>query len=238
MDSGMKFFLNLNGYAIYLCKYQYIDPYRNSKENGNYFLCLKNGQANDYQIYFSFSNQNIDEFDKDKFIEEFKNFKIINDENAVIVISVINKNRLTDVANNENEERAYLPFLNQFHSILYDANSRLTFARKNVLPTLKLVKRDDTDEKFFDFVETKLGNFASQIDIRNRKFANILEENTDNGGGITNGNMELGQNNDKPKVKKLTSKNTHFGFSSFSFVLLTLVLSIFLGIGIAILLIK
>ena len=162
--------------------------------------------------------------------------------NAVIVISVINRHKLAEIATNENEERFYLPFMNQFHSVLYDANQRLVAGGKKVFPALKLVKRDDTDEKFFDLVETKLGNFASQVDLRENKYMGLFEDDTESTGA--NPVNAMGENNDmtmsqsKPKVKTLVPKGNHHGFSNFTFICLVLILSIVFGIGTALLLIK
>ena len=197
-----------------------------------YYLCMSNNDVNDYTFYVGFPTKDVNY----QAAYEIKNeitmiFDMLYQLNpgSVYLFCEIDYQRLEEAAN-DNDNLLYNLLLNDVHDITKDAYA--LFNEVNVEQTLYFIKQSNADTKFINWIDLKLDGFIDIIKINDikRKINKLKDDNTVE---ITFSNNQQITNLDNNIVKAPS-----YGFMNITFIGSILLLSIVLGIYIAIILIK
>lgn len=233
--------------------------YKFVRENiGTYYLCVPTRNVDEYSMYVGFPNREFGNLSNDEIISEINKVSSVVTSlniNGVYVLPVIPYTDLVQ-ASLENDDNAYRDiFWNKVTPITTEIYTMLEGKFKN---KRNMVKRDDCDRKFIDWIvleSIKYGNeligaveYSSLVDGygQGKKADNVILEDspislTQNNDVIAPVNHELDEINkkrNKHTLRRVKEKNASLGFSSIKFIVITLLLSLVIGISIGYLLIK
>lgn len=224
----------------------------NANNSHKYYLSMPNKNIDTCQLYIGFPTIDMNSFDKEQTIDEINKYaKIIHklDPNGLYLFSNLSFNELKE-ASNDNDNKLYNILLNKLHFITKDAYDAITINNSVTINSqIYAIKQNSDDTKFIDWLELKLNGFIipltgnkliKEYNKANNTSSNLVEDtgNSDFGARGFSGNGISNTKSDT-KVKKLVKPQSgRKGFSSFSFIILTLILALFMGIGLAYLLIK
>lgn len=216
----------------------------NANNSLTYYLSMPNKDINNCQLYLGFPTLEMNTYDNELTITEInKMAEIIHkiNPNGIYLFCNLPFNELYE-ASNDNDDKLYGILFNKLHIITKDAYDAISTNNDVfVNPKILAIKQNNIDTKFVDWLEIRLNDFIDGITYKSllRELTTIQDDgNSDfgtrsnNGGSITNTKSDV-------KVKKLVKPQTgRKGFSSFAFIILILVIALFMGVGLAYLLIK
>ena len=221
MDN-MKIVLALDNYSIY--------------DYDTYYLCVPNNTSNFYHLFIGFSLLDLKSLEKE---DLYKEIRKIGDslnyayKNAVYILPVINAN-LLEMAVLENDNRLYNKILrNYIQPITADIHSKFLSDKVYFSHIIKFIKQNDVDNKFISWISMKLGNdfvreitFNLNVDVNDEEenSRKILEDVT-----IDHEMDEIWIKNQEKLIDDDLKPAISFGFSSLSFILMVLTISIVLG---------
>lgn len=222
-------------------------------EDNKYFLSLpdKNYLHPSLALAFSSHYQNSSNTEEvRKEITEISDKIQFDNQDMIIAMPLIPYDSLRE-AGTTNDYYLYQRLLTKLHEITIDINRRITDNKANISlnQVIAVITQNDTDKNLADWLEMAFGSkYFKSISLTQKESSDFkvhvapINQEAYDGGSDGNSGLNLGglisNENVKTLVKKPPKPTTHHGFSSFPFILLTLTLSIIVGITLAILLIK
>jgi len=228
-----------NDYVLYL-------EYDNT--GSKYYLCIPTGNEMNYQIFFGLDKDNMD---SDEIINGIVNTYsniIEGKKNIIYINSIIGINDLIEAAK-DNDQRLYNYLLDKIHQTINHAYEIIIKEKLAVIDSvITMVKKDDDDAKFIDWLETNMPMYIHSISLNIDRPYELDDMNplpfvdtSDNGGGnlLTGGigDSNLLTQNKGVSKKKKPKKNNH-GFGNIILIIILLMIVFVVGISIAYILIK
>ena len=230
MEKNKKVYLTNSKYTIY-----------EFQDDTKYYLSIPKEKQEDYQIFVSFPNKDIDSLkpeDKEQEIRSINDMLIKTEPNAIYLLCCLSKNEIEEFASYNDSSSSFYKRLQ--HKVLktlsktFDNLKNITY----IFPVC-LIKQNEFDSKLIDLLEINAGSYLKSIkltDIKQNYYDLIFNETmafqpidpTSGGPTISKDNV---------KVKKLIPPSKK-GFTTIYNISLTILLSLIIGIGIAYLLIK
>ena len=218
----MKIILALDSYSIY--------------DYDTYYLCVPNNASNFYHLFIGFSMLNLKDLEQE---ELYKEIRKIGDslnysyKNAVYVLPVIEPKILME-ATLENDDRLYNRLLKKYiQPVTADIHSKFLNSKIYFSHIIKFIRQNDQDSKIISWISMKLGHdYVREITF------NITENVPDD---IEQGKKELPEVTIDHEMDDIWIKQQEemidddlkpaisFGFSSLSFILMVLTISLVLG---------
>lgn len=249
----------LEDYSIYKVK---------NEIAGYYYLCIPNDNMIGCQIYFGFNDKNLDNVSDDDIILMIRdvNDKIYKiDNNSVYIVPDLQMNYLNELTT-INDTKDYMKFTSEIiHPIVYEIHEKLIkyeMNEDNINNNIQIVTKNDVDRKIAGGLELcpKIGSFMKEISYNQLELAikkndslgeipievintDIQDDNITFNSKITPIEHEFDNvDNDKCNKNRLvrTRKPTDssLGFSSFKFIIATLIFSLVVGVSIGYLIIR
>lgn len=209
-----------------------------------YYMCLPTHDSKSYQMVIDFPEEYYKSLLEAEMITEIK--KICDalferNSNSIYILSNITTYDLHE-AQSENDDHAYGILLNKLQKCTYNAYNVISNGSDiDISNVIGIVTQTGNDEKFMHYLDASMPGFFTCIDLSNLLSQELPTEDAGWAtiGGLVSGgeSMEHANNISKPKTKKLVPSSKH-GFLNITFVMLIILLSLIIGIGLAITLIK
>ena len=221
---------------------------------GTYYISVPTGDVDKYDMFIGFPNKDLSQLSDNEIVSEFSRTAemVTSLYNGIYVMPMIPYDKLVD-AMNENDDRL-------FSEIWWDIVTPITteiYIRLNGKFNNKrnFIIRVDSDRKLIDWIEIECSKFGKNLieefeysDLINRYSKNKIIDNEilDNSSTqqmnseIVSVEFKLDSvsSQNKPYTRNLKPKNPSSGFSSFKFIIVTILVSLVAGIGLGYLLIK
>ena len=210
-----------------------------------YYLSIPNKNIDNCQVYVGFPSKDLNTFTKDEFIGEvdttFRTINGINQDN-IYLCCPLSASELIE-AGTDNDNKLYKVLLSKLHDVTKDTFN--TLSKNNnvtISPVVYAIKTNNYDTKFIDWLEIVFNGFIDGVTFNSlkkqyKRQASEASDGNSDFGTRTNSGGTLTKSD--VKVKKLVKPQTgKKGFSSFAFISLIIVIALFMGIGLAYLLIK
>lgn len=230
---------SLDNYSIYKAY---------SDKSGDYYLCVPNGNIVGCQIFLGFSDKDLETLSNDEVISMISavNNTILGiNNNSMYVVPNI-KFSVLEQAALENDDPMYLNILNNsIQPIMGDVYNMLIkngIKPKDINQVIQVIEKNDRDKKIGGWLSMKLGEqYINEINYHDLvlghmdKSSEQVHDNYsvfDSGIAPVNHDYDNVLTNDKKNtlVRRLTKpKDTSLGFSSFKFIIVTLLLSLVVG---------
>lgn len=221
MDN-MKIILALDSYSIY--------------DYDTYYLCVPNNTSNFYHLFIGFSMLNLKELEQE---DLYKEIRKIGDslnasyKNAVYILPIIDIDILKEAVI-ENDDRLYNKLLNNYiQPITADIHSKFLNSKIYFSHIIKFIRQNDQDSKIISWISMKLGSdYVREITF------DITKDNSDDNTQVKEEIPEvtIDHEMDDIWIKKQEEMidddlkpAISFGFSSLSFILMVLTISLVLG---------
>lgn len=233
----------------YLDKYViYSSTCKNSSNINSYYIAIPQKDYDGYSLCVGLPDKHVDFALKDSILEEFNdNLEKIDSEKIIYALPVVPRGLVIN-EDNQNDDKVYQELSQSLLSMMADIfDEMIENNHKQMEQKVFLVVKNEAQKKFFDWMDMKKPGLFQEIWLNNRKLEELSVNNnlmndemigTGNSGnalsgGLTTSSYEVS----KPKVKVLVSPSKH-GFSTITGLFLTIVMSLFLGISLAIMIVK
>lgn len=211
---------------------------RSTQGVNNYYICIPNNDKEGYSLYIEFPNKNINYEEKNSILGMIdKERKKINDDKAIYVLPVIPE-ELIIKEDNVNDDKVYLELVNAVEEICDDVFGNMIQENTLMEQSVHLITDNRYEEDFVDwiniiYVENKpqmKGIFQKERKKIDKEYDVMTTNDEDN---------YIEQDISRPKVRVLEKpKNNNNGFSRIQFLIITIILSLIVGISIAYYMIK
>ena len=237
--------------------------YRCNKDNSFiYYLCKPNIQMDIYNLYIGLPDSNISKIEYSDLINDIGKIADVVTSNylngvyllPVIPDDILDKNTINLEYGNEIFSQIYIgiicPLLNDvcYNKLNQKVSSKIRMIKDNSF-SIKFFNWLETKNKL-EYGETKASEFMVSIDYNeliklgeidkvNLESIYITSDSENGGASPVNGDFGESIENDKPYTRrKVKPKSFSSGFSNIHFIIVTLILSLILGIGLGVLLMK
>ena len=214
-----------NNYTIYQCSNEVM---------GYYFLCLPNNLVDTYQLYVGFSKKDLSNTSKNILLRDIRSiYDVIykSNKSAIYVIPNIDMKEMKE-ASMENDDKLYKSLYKKVSSMTMSVNKFITkYKGKKIDQVIKMIKQDDDDMKFVDWLEINMPKFIRGINLKRKSIFNELDPFEDvyviskdssiDASVVKHEGTKVDMDADvKVYVPKKKTKNKSSGFSSLSFLIM------------------
>lgn len=233
----------------YLDKYViYSSTCKNNSNISSYFIAIPHGDYDGYSLCVGLPNKQVDFTSKNSILEEFNdNLEKIDSEKIIYALPVVPRGLVID-DDNQNDDKVYLELSQSLLSMMADIfDEMIENNHKQMEQQVFLIVKNETQKKFFDWMDMKRPGLFQEIWLNNKKLEqssvsnNLMNDEMvgtgNSGNALSGGPATSSYEVSKPKVKVLVSPSKH-GFSTIVGLFLTIVMSLFLGISLAIIIVK
>ena len=206
-----------------------------TRKGNAYHLCLPNNDVSVYTMYLGFPTKDTNEEPTYELKNEIENvydmlYKL--NTTSIYVFQDLDYKKLAEAAN-DNDNLLYNQLLQNVHDVTRDAYNLLNHGDKAFVDqTIHAIKQGPADIKFINWLDLKLNGYLEgiKLDTIKKRYNEIIN---DEEVQISYGNPKK----EDVKVRRLTKPND-YGFMNITFIAAILLISIFLGIVIALSLIN
>ena len=205
---------------------------RSTQGVNNYYICIPNNDKEGYSLYIEFPNNSINYEDKASILRMIdKEREKINNDKAVYVLPVI-PDELIIKADNVNDDKVYLELVNIIEEICDDVFGNMIQENTLMEQSVHLITDDRYEEDFVDWINI--------IYVENKpQMKGIFQKerkNSDKEHDIVTTDDEVNyieQEISRPKTRVLEDHRNNNGFSRIQALVITIILSLIVGISIA-----
>lgn len=205
---------------------------RSTQGVNNYYICIPNNDKEGYSLYIEFPNKSINYEDKTSILEMMNNEREkINDDKAIYVLPVIPE-ELIIKEDNVNDDKVYLELVNTIEEICDDVFSNMIQENTPMDQSVHLITDSRYEEDFVDWINIIYVENKPQMKGIFQKERKNIDKNYD---ATTTNDEEnhIEQEISKPKVRVLEKPKNNNGFSRIQALVITIILSLIVGISIA-----
>ena len=205
---------------------------RSTQGVNNYYICIPNNDKEGYSLYIEFPNKSINYEDKTSILEMMNNEREkINDDKAIYVLPVIPE-ELIIKEDNVNDDKVYLELVNTIEEICDDVFGNMIQENTPMDQSVHLITDSRYEEDFVDWINIIYVENKPQMKGIFQKERKNIDKNYD---ATTTNDEEnhIEQEISKPKVRVLEKPKNNNGFSRIQALVITIILSLIVGIGIA-----
>lgn len=214
--------------------------YEEYDDTGNkYYLTVPKSNALEYQIYCSLNEGYFPDKEViDKVCHIFES--ISKNNNQIVYLHIIlNNGELTEAAK-DNDNHLYKILLKEVLSTIRHAYQVIIQAKiVGINNKITFISQNKDDTKFIDWLEIMGIIPIDRISLNNyQEF--LLNDTSDgnSGASLAGGDIESELTEDKPMVRKKTPPKHSSGFGNIVLIIITLIVALAIGIGVAYILIK
>ena len=215
-----------NDFTVYRAKC------RSTQGVNNYYICIPNNDKEGYSLYIEFPNKSINYEDKTSILEMMNNEREkINDDKAIYVLPVIPE-ELIIKEDNVNDDKVYLELVNTIEEICDDVFGNMIQENTLMDQSVHLITDSRYEEDFVDWINIIYVENKPQMKGIFQKERKNIDKNYD---ATTTNDEEnhIEQEISKPKVRVLEKPKNNNGFSRIQALVITIILSLIVGISIA-----
>ena len=233
----------------YLDKYViYSSTCKNNSNISSYYIAIPQGDYDGYSLCVGLPDKQVDFTLKNSILEEFNdNLEKIDSEKIIYTLPVVPGGLVID-DDNQNDDKVYLELSQSLLSMMADIfDEMIENNHKQMEQQVFLIVKNEAQKKFFDWMDMERPGLFQEIWLNNKKLEqssvsnNLMNDEMvgtgNSGNALSGGPATSSYEVSKPKVKVLVSPSKH-GFSTISGLFLTIVMSLFLGISLAIIILK
>ena len=226
-----------NGIRVYNNdKYHIYQMY--TLDGSRYYISIPNSNNNELNIAIDFKEEYYDSLLDKEIIEQIKKrcdllYKANKD--IVYLLPDVSTYEL-DEAKKDNDKHAYEFILNKLKKYTNELYYTLSNSSFKINQIITIITETDDDKKFMHFLELENEGFFRELEINKLLDNNISSNDTGSNPSKSGGDTSNEISNSKPKAKILVKNNNKHGFSNMSFIIITLLLSLIIGISLATLL--
>ena len=205
---------------------------RSTQGVNNYYICIPNNDKEGYSLYIEFPNKSINYEDKTSILEMMNNEREkINDDKAIYVLPVIPE-ELIIKEDNVNDDKVYLELVNTIEEICDDVFGNMIQENTPMDQSVHLITDSRYEEDFVDWINIIYVENKPQMKGIFQKERKYIDKNYD---ATTTNDEEnhIEQEISKPKVRVLEKPKNNNGFSRIQALVITIILSLIVGISIA-----
>ena len=205
---------------------------RSTQGVNNYYICIPNNDKEGYSLYIEFPNKSINYEDKTSILEMMNNEREkINDDKAIYVLPVIPE-ELIIKEDNVNDDKVYLELVNTIEEICDDVFGNMIQENTLMDQSVHLITDSRYEEDFVDWINIIYVENKPQMKGIFQKERKNIDKNYD---ATTTNDEEnhIEQEISKPKVRVLDKPKNNNGFSRIKALVITIILSLIVGISIA-----
>ncbi len=205
---------------------------RSTQGVNNYYICIPNNDKEGYSLYIEFPNKSINYEDKTSILEMMNNEREkINDDKAIYVLPVIPE-ELIIKEDNVNDDKVYLELVNTIEEICDDVFGNMIQENTLMDQSVHLITDSRYEEDFVDWINIIYVENKPQMKGIFQKERKNIDKNYD---ATTTNDEEnhIEQEISKPKVRVLEKPKNNNGFSRIQALVITIILSLIVGISIA-----
>lgn len=205
---------------------------RSTQGVNNYYICIPNNDKEGYSLYIEFPNKSINYEDKTSILEMMNNEREkINDDKAIYVLPVIPE-ELIIKEDNVNDDKVYLELVNTVEEICDDVFGNMIQENTLMDQSVHLITDSRYEEDFVDWINIIYVENKPQMKGIFQKERKNIDEYYD---ATTTNDEEnhIEQEISKPKVRVLEKPKNNNGFSRIQALVITIILSLIVGISIA-----
>ena len=205
---------------------------RSTQGVNNYYICIPNNDKEGYSLYIEFPNKSINYEDKTSILEMMNNEREkINDDKAIYVLPVISE-ELIIKEDNVNDDKVYLELVNTIEEICDDVFGNMIQENTPMDQSVHLITDSRYEEDFVDWINIIYVENKPQMKGIFQKERKNIDKNYD---ATTTNDEEnhIEQEISKPKVRVLEKPKNNNGFSRIQALVITIILSLIVGISIA-----
>ena len=205
---------------------------RSTQGVNNYYICIPNNDKEGYSLYIEFPNKSINYEDKTSILEMMNNEREkINDDKAIYVLPVIPE-ELIIKEDNVNDDKVYLELVNTIEEICDDVFGNMIQENTPMDQSVHLITDSRYEEDFVDWINIIYVENKPQMKGIFQKEIKNIDKNYD---ATTTNDEEnhIEQEISKPKVRVLEKPKNNNGFSRIQALVITIILSLIVGISIA-----
>ena len=205
---------------------------RSTQGVNNYYICIPNNDKEGYSLYIEFPNKSINYEDKTSILEMMNNEREkINDDKAIYVLPVIPE-ELIIKEDNVNDDKVYLELVNTIEEICDDVFGNMIQENTPMDQSVHLMTYSRYEEDFVDWINIIYVENKPQMKGIFQKERKNIDKNYD---ATTTNDEEnhIEQEISKPKVRVLEKPKNNNGFSRIQALVITIILSLIVGISIA-----
>lgn len=205
---------------------------RSTQGVNNYYICIPNNDKEGYSLYIEFPNKSINYEDKTSILEMMNNEREkINDDKAIYVLPVIPE-ELIIKEDNVNDDKVYLELVNTIEEICDDVFGNMIQENTPMDQSVHLITDSRYEEDFVDWINIIYVENKPQMKGIFQKERKNIDKNYD---ATTTNDEEnhIEQEISKPKVRVLEKPKNNNGFSRIQALVITIILSLIVGISIA-----
>ena len=193
-------FAQIDGYYIY-------QSY--NEEAQMYYLCIPTTEVEKYELFMGFPKKDLMELSKDEVINEINDVIVNVWDNGIYILPDVSVSEL-DMAAKENDDKSYNIIFEQVHSITSSFYKKITNNKKNIGNVIHAFNQNDSDTKFIDWLEIKLGSkninginlMATKIFDDNSEDNNVLDEIQDDSWTTLGSNSSEISHKNSNKLRK------------------------------------
>lgn len=209
---------------------------RGTQGVNNYYICIPNNDKEGYSLYIEFPNKSINYEEKNSILGMIdKEREKINDDKAIYVLPVISE-ELIIKEDNVNDDKVYLELVNAIEEICDDVFGNMIQGNTPMEQSVHLITDNRYEEDFVDWINIiYVENKPQMKGIFQKERKNIDKEYdavTTNYEGPKDMDYESKEIS-KPKVRVLEKPKNNNGFSRIQALVITIILSLIVGISIA-----
>lgn len=205
---------------------------RSTQGVNNYYICIPNNDKEGYSLYIEFPNKSINYEDKTSILEMMNNEREkINDDKAIYVLPVMPE-ELIIKEDNVNDDKVYLELVNTVEEICDDVFGNMIQENTPMDQSVHLITDSRYEEDFVDWINIIYVENKPQMKGIFQKERKNIDKNYD---ATTTNDEEnhIEQEISKPKVRVLEKPKNNNGFSRIQALVITIILSLIVGISIA-----
>ena len=205
---------------------------RSTQGVNNYYICIPNNDKEGYSLYIEFPNKSINYEDKTSILEMMNNEREkINDDKAIYVLPVIPE-ELIIKEDNVNDDKVYLELVNTIEEICDDVFGNMIQENTLMDQSVHLITDSRYEEDFVDWINIIYVENKPQMKGIFQKERKNIDKNYD---ATTTNDEEnhIEQEISKPKVRVFEKPKNNNGFSRIQALVITIILSLIVGISIA-----
>lgn len=210
---------------------------RSTQSVNNYYICIPNNDKEGYSLYIEFPNKCINYEDKTSILGMIdKEREKINDDKAIYVLPVIPE-ELIIKEDNVNDDKVYLELVNSLEEICDDVFGNMIQENISMEQNVHLITDSRYEEDFVDWINIIYVENKPQMKGIFQKERKNIDKNYD--AVTTNNEVNyMEQEISNPKVRVLEKPKNNNGFSRIQALVITIVLSLILGVSIACYMVK
>ena len=236
-----EFLVKREQYTIYKCK---------DTNSRGYYLCIPNKRFDEYKMYIGFATKDYKVADDSEIISEISNvsdFVFSINDNGVYVLPDVSFEDL-EQASSENDDRLYNRIVND--TIQPIIREVYLFLNDKVNERIALIKQNDSDSKLAGWMAIKYGGrFIEEVsvtDLLSEKLRNsgddtfikwdgpLIPDGEGENASLVDAKSKTRRNGNIPSVlydgPRGQIKPNSLGFNSFPFIIVTLILSLVVGV--------